>query len=447
MAATTRLLALFACLLGLASFVCASTVTMLNITALPGCAATCILQQMGRSECGFGNQTCLCADEAYNDLVTTCVMGNCTVKQQLVTKNQTMAACGKISVTQTDSTLKWLRVTLFILPTFFIGVRLTSKILKLSTWGWDDVTIMFAYVILVGFMPANFLITAAGSGRDMWTLTPNQISRVLLIIYIFNLLYFTCLTLIKASLILMYLRIFPDRSVRKILWATLALNIVLWVAYLPPAIFVCRPISYFWDGWMKESEGQCIDYNVSTISYSTFQLILDVILLVTPATQIWNLNMSLKKKIGVYLIFGTGIFLTAVGAYRIRALAMLTTSTNPTVNTYETAIWSNVELCTGVFVACLPSTRQLWKTTVPTLSNLTNIGSKSAASKSSTPGTNSHGTAGYAKKQPAERKSWVLRMVDDTNKPVPLRELRSVSTVSLVESPDRPDRSMRFNEV
>ncbi|EFQ29636.1 CFEM domain-containing protein [Colletotrichum graminicola] len=447
MAATARFLALLACLLGLASFVCASTVTPLNITALPGCATTCILQEMGRSDCGFANQTCLCANEAYNDLVTTCVIANCTIKQQLVTKNQTLAACGKLSVDQTDTTLKVLRVTLFILPTFFIGVRLTGKLMKLSTWGWDDITILAAYVILVGFMPANFAITQAGAGRDMWTLTPTQISQVLLIIYIFNLLYFTCLSLIKASLILMYLRIFPDQKIRKILWATLALNIALWTGYLGPAIFVCSPISFFWDGWMQESEGQCINYHATSISYAVFQLLLDVILLVTPATQIWGLNMGLKKKIGVYLIFGAGIFLTAVGAYRIRTLADFATSTNPTVNTYESAVWSNVELCTGVFVACLPSTQQLWKRMVPKVANLTNAGSKAAASKASNHGSNSWGTGGYIKRHPAENKSWMTRMVEETNNDIPLREHRSVSAVSLVESPDRPDRSLHSSEV
>ncbi|KAK2034783.1 CFEM domain-containing protein [Colletotrichum zoysiae] len=448
MAAITRFLALIACLLGLASFVWASAATPLNLTALPGCAATCILQEMGRSDCGFGNQTCLCADEAYNGLVETCVIANCTVKQGLVTKNQTVAACGKLSSTKTDGTLEWLRVALFILPTFFFALRVTGKIMKLSTWGWDDTTLVFAYVILAGFMPANYLITEAGSGRDMWTLTPDQISRVLLIVYIFNILYSTCLSLIKASIILLYLRIFPKGSVRKVLWGTLALNAALWAGYMGPTIFICRPISFFWDGWMGESEGQCIHLHASAISHSVFQLTLDIILLVIPATQIWGLNMSLRKKIGVYLIFGAGIFLTAVSAYRIRSLVMFATSDNPTVNTYEAAIWSNVELCTGLFVACLPSTRQLWKRMVPSISEMTGK-SRSGTSKSSNPGNGAPLAAGQYARKPADKKqSWLTRMVEETaDTHIALGDVRSASAASLVEAQDGHAAPARFGEV
>ncbi|KAK1996829.1 CFEM domain-containing protein [Colletotrichum falcatum] len=447
MAATTRLLGLLACLLGLASLVCASEVTPLNLTALPGCAATCILQEMGRSDCGFANQTCLCADDAYNGLVEACVVANCTVKQELVTKNQTQTACGRASSTETDGTLEWLRIALFVLPTFFFGVRVTVKVMKLSTWGWDDTTIGLAYIILAGFMPANFLITEAGSGRDVWTLTPDQISRVLLIVYIFNLLYTTCLSLIKASLILMYLRIFPDQTVRKVLWGTLAANGLIWAGFLGPTVFVCRPISFFWDGWAKESEGECISFHASSITHSVLQLTLDLVLLVIPATQIWGLNMSRRKKIGVYLIFGAGVFLTAVSAYRIKSLTMFATSINPTVNTYEAAIWSNVELCTGVFVACLPSTHQLWKKMVPNLAGMTGIGSKSAASKSSgTPaGTRQQQ---QQQQQPGDKKqSWLSRMVDDAETAITLREMRSASATSLVESGERPPGPVHFSEV
>ncbi|KAK1957320.1 CFEM domain-containing protein [Colletotrichum sublineola] len=401
---------------------------------------------MGRSDCAFGNQTCLCADEAYNNRVTTCVIANCTIKQQLVTKNQTLTACGHMSSMKSKGTLEWLRLALFVLPTFFFGVRVTSKIMKLSPWGWDDTILVFAYLILAAFLPANYLVTEAGAGRDMWTLTPDQINRLLLVMYIFNLLYSCAISLIKASIILLYLRIFPNGSVRKILWGTFALNFAIWAGYLGPTIYICRPISFFWTGWAKESEGECINMQASAMSHGVFQVALDAVLLVIPATQIWGLNMSLKKKLGVYLIFGAGIFLTAVSSYRIQSLHMFATSNNPTVNTYETAILTNVELCTGIFVACLPATRQLWKWMVPSLLDLTSR-SKTATSKNSTPGNRPPLSAGYAKKSGGGQ-SWLSRVAKDADDTViALGDIRSTSATSLVESKHRPPAPAHFGEV
>ncbi|KAK1574201.1 CFEM domain-containing protein [Colletotrichum navitas] len=447
MAAPTRFLALFACLLGLANSVCASAVTPLDLTALPGCAATCILQEMGRSDCGFANQTCLCADTAYNALVEKCVIANCTVKQGLATKNQTLTACGKPSSTKTDGTLEWLRVVLFIIPTFFFTVRMASKFLKLSAWGWDDTTFVFAFIVLASFLPGNYFITEAGSGRDVWTLTPDQITEVLLIVYIFNLLYATCLSLIKGSIILLYLRIFPDTKIRKVLWGTLAFNGALWIVYVVPAIFICKPISFFWNGWSGEMEGQCIRMHAASVSHSALQLTFDVVLLVILATQIWGLNMSPKKKIAVLLVFSTGIFFTAVGAYRVKSLTVFAASDNPTINTYEAAIWSHIELATGACVACFPSTRQVWNWMVPTMAEIMGVKSNHGSSKTCSSGSTSLPPPSDYDGKPFGKQSWLSRIVDDLNTNISLRDMRSVSATSLVGSRDPPATPVRDGEV
>ncbi|WDK18536.1 CFEM domain-containing protein [Colletotrichum graminicola] len=447
MAAPIRFLALFASLLGLASLACASPVTPLDLTALPGCAATCILHEIGRSDCSFGNQTCLCADTTYNSLVEECVIANCTVKQGLVTKNTTLTACGTPSSTETDGTLEWLRVVLFIIPTFFFTVRMVSKYLQLSTWGWDDTTFVFAYIVLAAFLPGNYYITEAGSGRDTWTLTPDQITKVLLIVYIFNLLYATCLSLIKGSIILLYLRIFPDTKIRKVLWGTLAFNGALWIVYIGPATFICKPISFFWQGWSGEMEGHCINMHAASVSHSVLQLTFDVVLLVLLASQIWGLNMSPRKKIAVLLVFSTGIFLTAVGAYRVKSLTVFAASDNPTVNTYEAAIWSHVELATGACVACFPSTRQVWNWMVPTLAEITGVKSKYGSSNESTPeSTPPSPPSDYSRKQ-SGKQSWLSRIAADLNTNVSLRDMRSTSAASLVESKDPSAVPARYGEV
>ncbi|EFQ34550.1 CFEM domain-containing protein [Colletotrichum graminicola M1.001] len=392
MAAAARLFfALLACFLGLGSIVHAAT--ELSPSDLPSCALNCIILESSHTNCAVTNQTCLCADQAFMNVVETCVAAKCTVKEALVAKNATMSACG-VPVVQHDQVFQYLRGILFALPTFFIIARLASKYLKLSQWGHDDTTIMVAYASRYCDANINLIVTVSGGARDIWTLTPQEITNTLLIVYIFAICYVTCLAAIKASILFLFLRVFPEGVFRRALWYTQLFNLLLLISFLAATIASCQPVEYFWIGWSKETEGKCIDVNVFGLCHGAINVALDVWMLALPISQIYQLKMDPKQKMGVMLMLGVGIFLVGVSAYRIRALTSFAVSFNATANTYETSIWSHIELCVGILVACLPSTRQLWGMVVPrivkvTHASLTRSGKGSLASSQvlrSTPG-------------------------------------------------------------
>ncbi|KAK1964467.1 CFEM domain-containing protein [Colletotrichum sublineola] len=367
MAAARLFFALLACFLSLGGVVRAVD---LAPSQLPSCALTCILSQSSHTNCAITNQTCLCADTAFSNLVETCVQASCTVKEALATKNETLTACG-VRTVEHDELFQLLRGILFALPTFFIVVRLINKYLGLSPWGHDDTTIMIAYIVLTAFMPANYLLAKSGGGRDIWSLTAPQITSILLIVYIFGICYITCLAFIKASILFLFLRVFPEGKFRKALWYTQVFNLLVFISFLAGAIAACQPIEYFWIGWAKETDGKCFDVNAFALSHGIVNVVLDVWMLALPLSQIYYLKMDQKQKLGVMLMLGVGIFLVAVSAYRIQALVIFAKSTNATANTFQTSIWSHIELCVGIFVACLPSTRQLWGMVFPKIVKVT----------------------------------------------------------------------------
>ncbi|EFQ32399.1 CFEM domain-containing protein, partial [Colletotrichum graminicola M1.001] len=149
----------------------------------------------------------------------------------------------------------------------------------------------------------------SGSGKDIWTLKPEQINDDLLgkIFYILTICYMTCLAAIKASILFLYLRIFPDARFRKMLWYTQLVNLVAFIACVTTAIFCCQPINYFWTGWAKETEGSCIDLNSFSEAHGGFNVVLDIWILLLPLSQIYKLNMKPKKKLGLMLVFGIGV--------------------------------------------------------------------------------------------------------------------------------------------
>ncbi|TKW50748.1 hypothetical protein CTA1_8308 [Colletotrichum tanaceti] len=321
----------------------------------------------------------MCHDDLLAGYVQTCVQASCTVREMLVARNQSLAACG-VPVSEQDGTVRWFRPTIFVLPTFFLVVRAVNKFMKLSSWGWDDTTIAIAYAVLAAFLPAAYIAEKTGAGRDIWTLTPEQITEFLFVFLIFGTLYMACLAFIKSSILFFYLRIFPDERFRWVLWGTQLFNLLILITFVTGSFAACQPLNFFWNGWKREMTGKCINLNAFAMCHGALNVALDAWMLVLPATQIYGLRMKLKTKIGVMLMFGVGVFLTAVSAYRINALLLFATSYNVTGDSFQGSVWSLTELCVGVFVACLPSARQVWRITFPKILEVTHLSTKAAPS-------------------------------------------------------------------
>lgn len=113
--------------------------------------------------------------------------------------------------------------------------------------------------------------------------------------------------MIKISICFLYLRIFSTSTLRKVLWGTQIFNILLIVAFLCADFGQCVPLSYFWLAWDKEHSGSCFNINAMAYAHSAINIALDIWMLILPATEVWRLNMSSKKKLSVSAMFAIGI--------------------------------------------------------------------------------------------------------------------------------------------
>ncbi|WDK09131.1 CFEM domain-containing protein [Colletotrichum graminicola] len=195
----------------------------------PPCALRCILQALPQTTCAATNQTCLCHDSTLSRLVEPCISAGCTIKEALVTANITSKSCGfPEGDDSARATLASLNL-LTILPTVSIILRMKVKIRRWSAWGADDSTIVAAYVLMLTFVPINILLERNGQGRNLWTFSFDQVDRFFLIYYISQPVYYASLALIKASILLLLLRIFPGGGIRLTLWGTQAVNLIICV--------------------------------------------------------------------------------------------------------------------------------------------------------------------------------------------------------------------------
>lgn len=183
-----------------------------------------------------------------------------------------------------------------------------TRVIKLSKWGWDDATIILAFLATIGVITGRQLQIHAGMGRDIWTLTPEEITKYIKIFYVFAFIYTITLSLVKASICFLYLRLFTDPKFRRVVWATQAFNIALTLTFIFAYAFQCTPPSYFWEMWHGETKGKCLSYSVLSWTQSGIGIALDLWMLVLPFWQVLKLkNLPLRKRLDAFVMFGCGI--------------------------------------------------------------------------------------------------------------------------------------------
>jgi hypothetical protein len=127
------------------------------------------------------------------------------------------------------------------------------------------------------------------------------------IFYYTELLYLASIALTKISILLFYLRIFPDKGLRRAIWATIVACGVYLIIFVLVTALQCIPISLAWTRWDGEHEGRCINLNADAWTSAAFNILLDLIVIALPLRSLKNLAMGGRRKFGVMLMFLGGL--------------------------------------------------------------------------------------------------------------------------------------------
>ena len=115
-------------------------------------------------------------------------------------------------------------------------------------------------------------------------------------------------SLLKICFLLFYLRIFQSTRFRYLVWSLVAFNAFDAVAFIINICLACRPLSYTWTGWDGEHQGTC-DQNTTAMSLTNggINIMLDLVTLALPISQIWGLQMETRRKVAVISMMSVGL--------------------------------------------------------------------------------------------------------------------------------------------
>ncbi|KAK2841687.1 hypothetical protein FQN49_006010 [Arthroderma sp. PD_2] len=187
------------------------------------------------------------------------------------------------------------------------------------------------------------------------------------VFYAYVLCYKALMSLAKISVGLFLLRIFQSTTFRYCTYAIIVLNAAIAVTWILVDAFNCIPVHLSWTAWKREETGKCINFMVATYVNGFVNITVDTIMVSMPVYEVIKLKLSIRKKIGVALMFGMGLLLTAVGVARVIILFQHDPTKNPTYEMAPLNYWSMIECQFAIICACLPATRALLIHFVPAL--------------------------------------------------------------------------------
>ncbi|RSL85333.1 hypothetical protein CEP52_016176 [Fusarium oligoseptatum] len=207
------------------------------------------------------------------------------------------------------------------------------------------------------------VVYVGGAGRPLavnMMKDPNMLGRAQLCLVLTEFVYGTVLCTIKASILLMYYRIFPTRSMKLGGYVLGGLTLAWWIAIVFTTIFQCTPIDKAWKPFM--TEGKCIDKNKFFIGNSIPNIVVDAMIISLPVWEVSKVQVPRSQRVAIAGIFLLGGLIVVISCIRLKYIVDLLQA-GPQADFTKLIstpwIWTVIEPSIGLLCACLPTMQPL----------------------------------------------------------------------------------------
>ncbi|KAA8568755.1 hypothetical protein EYC84_007749 [Monilinia fructicola] len=190
----------------------------------------------------------------------------------------------------------------------------------IRSFGADDWLILVALPLGWGMAICTIIAVHYGLGLHALSVPPENFVPFIKVYFATELIWACAMGLIKISILLLYIRIFGSMRYFRITAYNFGAFTVAWaIMVLFVCAFQCLPVAYQWD---KSIEGgRCINSWLFFTVGSSFDVLVDLALLILPLPAIWNLQLSILQKLSLIAIFCLGSLTCVFSLIRLIAVA------------------------------------------------------------------------------------------------------------------------------
>lgn len=215
----------------------------------------------------------------------------------------------------------------------------------------------------------NVIVMGGGSNlfppEDLPTFTQDDIEEKILgskIVIVSEQAMLNTIFLIKAAMLIMYLRLTSGLHQRKIVKGIAIYTACGWVGTELAFFFVCRPFSDYWA--VPPHDPQCTTFEYYAITQACFNISSDLLMLGIMLPLLLQVNLPVKQKLALIGLFSMGFFVI---------LAAILTKYFNLIDVYSTVymLWYVRESSTAMYVANLPMIWPMLREWFPYLRKIT----------------------------------------------------------------------------
>ncbi|KAF9252387.1 hypothetical protein LCP9604111_2383 [Penicillium roqueforti] len=276
------------------------------------------------------------------------------------------------------------------LAALIVGLRTISRIFIVKMFGLDDWIMVTATVLAIVNVVVAGLGVRYGTGKHKWDLVKADVLPSAKIRYVTHIIYTLISGLIKVSICLLYLRVFPN--IRVICLGTIALVTAMSVAIILATIFQCTPVNAVFDE-QKYEHHTCFASIPFWYAGAALSLVTDIWILLLPLRTVLGLHLKTSKKFAVAALLSLGSFACIASIVRIVYIVKLYQSSDPSWDTFGISISSGIEIAVAIIAASIPATNPIMNKLFPRLFPSSSGGSQSASRRGYHPGSRIESTS------------------------------------------------------
>lgn len=256
--------------------------------------------------------------------------------------------------------------TLYSIGTCMVIARVVSRTKLVGVRGWhpDDYLIFVSWSLYTAVTVVAYVFIMGAGGKHTSLLTHEQ--RRLMpaaevpawqygskIFMLGQMLYASIVWSLKFNMLFFYRRICRGLWVEKLIIPAIGLVAVTGTAILLIFTLTCRPFYKLWQVWPDPGD-HCVPQNyVFFLSVLIMNMTTDLAILLIPIPVIAPLKASITKRLGLYVLFGMGIFCMLAAILRVVFVFELNESG-------ISAMWSIREDFVAIFVGQAPMVRPIF---------------------------------------------------------------------------------------
>ncbi|PSN67737.1 hypothetical protein BS50DRAFT_522471 [Corynespora cassiicola Philippines] len=256
-----------------------------------------------------------------------------------------------------------------------VFLRIYAQSMVTRAWRcWDTWFILWAAVFTIALSGITIYIIKYGFGKHTLRVimedntAPDDLATIFMYGYITSILQAPGIMCIKLALLAFYARVFGllhhDRFFTRGLYACFVICVLLGIGTTIEFIVQCIPAQVFWNRIYLmfpggHTDGPTSGYCMDQVSHVTVPVVLDLVteimIMILPAKILWNLQLPTRKKVGLAILFGLGIFVCATNIVRIKYYASMINGGDLAWDDIDAFIWTNVQMTVGIVCASIPA--------------------------------------------------------------------------------------------